>query len=771
MAAAPTPDQRRFLVALSFPGEHRAFVEHVAECLADALGRDKVFYDTWHEHELNRKNLDLLLQKIYREQSLLVVPFFCKDYQQKKWCKVEWDAIRASIFARRQDDALMTFRFDATPIEGFQEIDGYSNINGRPPEAIAELILTRVRSMDGSGAKPQAAPPERGACIQNLPWASIGELFMGREGELAALAGEAAGAAAITQARAIQGMGGVGKTRLAVEIGWRAVQDGKHRSVLFAVAETPSGLLTNLAALAERLGLPERDASEDPVKVEAVLRWLESRDRWLLILDNADSEEAVLKVRGLLPRLSTGQVIITSRQLGWGADVQSVDLPALSEDAAAAFLLKRTERRPATPNDDADARSLARELDGLPLALEIAGAWIKQTRCTLADYLSDWNARREKVLARLDLTNPDVPKSVALTWNKTFETLTPAARALLRLAAWLAPEPIPLGLFERHGDRLAEAAALMTDEMPASDPTPVAPLAAPNVGLDFREALGELARYSMADRDADAFEVHRLVQEAVRLGIAPDRRRAWLECCLGLVNNDCKEDPPANDVRSWPWWNPMASHVKVIADRADAAKIAEPTAWLMNNLGIYLDAKALYVEAEPLFRRALAIREKSYGPDHPAVAVPLNNLAMLLKNTNRLAEAEPLFRRALAINEKSFGPDHPKVATDLNNLASLFIDTNRLAKAEPLFRRALAIDEKCYGPDHPEVATDLNNLAMLLQATNRLAEAEPLCRRACRIRLDSLGADHPDTRTGMKNYARLLEKLGRPWPPDLPRPE
>ena len=85
---------------------------------------------------------------------------------------------------------------------------------------------------------------------------------------------------------------------------------------------------------------------------------------------------------------------------------------------------------------------------------------------------------------------------------------------------------------------------------------------------------------------------------------------------------------------------------------------------------------------------------KSYGPEHPDVATDLNNLALLLQDTNRLAEAEPLYRRALAIDETSYGTEHPKVATDLNGLALLLQDTNRLGEAEPLYLRALAIDEK-----------------------------------------------------------------------------
>ena len=166
-------------------------------------------------------------------------------------------------------------------------------------------------------------------------------------------------------------------------------------------------------------------------------------------------------------------------------------------------------------------------------------------------------------------------------------------------------------------------------------------------------------------------------------------------------------------------------------------------------------------EAEPLYRRALAIGERSYGPDHPDVAIRLNNLAQLFQATNRMAEAEPLMRRALAIDEKSYGPDHPDVATDLNNLASLLWATNRLREAEPLMRRALAIPEASYGPDHPDVAIRLNNLAQLLQATNRMAEAEPLMRRALAIDEKSYGPDHPRVATELNNLAQLLQDTNR----------
>ena len=169
-------------------------------------------------------------------------------------------------------------------------------------------------------------------------------------------------------------------------------------------------------------------------------------------------------------------------------------------------------------------------------------------------------------------------------------------------------------------------------------------------------------------------------------------------------------------------------------------------------------------EAEPLLRRALAIDEQSFGPDHPNVARDLNNLAQLLKATNRLSEAEPLMRRALAIFEHSFGPNHPNVATNLNNLAQLLQATNRLAEAEPLMHRALAIDEQSFGPDHPNVATDLNNLVGLLFATNRLSEAEPLMRRNVLILLSFTATTqhpHPHLRTVIENFFALAEKMGQ----------
>jgi tetratricopeptide (TPR) repeat protein len=185
---------------------------------------------------------------------------------------------------------------------------------------------------------------------------------------------------------------------------------------------------------------------------------------------------------------------------------------------------------------------------------------------------------------------------------------------------------------------------------------------------------------------------------------------------------------------------------------------------LLRNLAGLLERTNRMSEAERLYRRALAIEEASHDPDHPSVALSLNNLAAFLSETNRLSEAEPLLQRALAIFEVSYGPDHSHVAAGLGNLAELLALSDRVSEAEPVCQRALAIEEASYGPDHPNVARRLNNLAELLRATNRLSEAAPMYRRALTILAQftrMMGHQHPIIETVRDNFVEALRESGR----------
>jgi len=570
----------------------------------------------------------------------------------------------------------------------------------------------------------------------NLPFKSIGALFKGRIEFLDDLRSRVAApdgrATAIVSTQAVHGLGGVGKTRAAIEYAWRHA--GDYTALLFISAPSPGELRANLANLVGVLGMKIDGLAVDQ-QMAKVLHWLDAHPGWLLIIDNVDTEEAAREVERLLAKLRAGHVLITSRIANWSAGVEPLELHVLAPEAAREFLLERTPHRRKSADDAARAAVIARELDGLALGLEQAGAYIDKLRLSFAEYLARWEAKHPEVLGWHDMRLMQYPASVAVTWETTFAQLTEPERDLLGVLSWLAPEPIPLFLFE---------AAPLTEAI-----------------ADAREVLAGLAAYSLAqiDTTGDVVRVHRLVQEISRERGEATALRAGLVTALTAVYVAAMGDP--SDVRTWPIWSALAPHAATVARRADADGLMTPASRIMNQTGVYLNTRCQFREAEPLLRRALAIDEQSYGLDHPDVARDLNNLAGLLYATNRLAEAEPLFRRALAINEQSCGAGQPKVAAGLNNLAALLKATNRLAEAEPLFRRALAIDEQSYGPDHSNVARDLNNLAALLKATNRLAEAEPLFRRALAIDEQSYGPDHPNVARDLISLAALLYATNR----------
>jgi hypothetical protein len=175
--------------------------------------------------------------------------------------------------------------------------------------------------------------------------------------------------------------------------------------------------------------------------VAAVCRWLEEHNGWLLILDNVDSEDAAQAIEHLLPRLQRGHALLTSRLTHWhGAEPLALDV--LAEADVVAFLLERTAGfRSVTPQDEAATLALARELGGLALALEQAGAYIQHLHCALSEYLERWRRQEARVREWFDARLMQYPRSVAVTWETTLTQLDASARALLQLLAWLAPDP------------------------------------------------------------------------------------------------------------------------------------------------------------------------------------------------------------------------------------------------------------------------------------------------------------------------------------------
>ncbi len=540
-------------------------------------------------------------------------------------------------------------------------------------------------------------------------------------------------------AAAISGIGGMGKTQTAVEYAY--VYRGEYKVVLWSVADSRDALVSGFAALAQILDLPQKDEKDLSVVAAAVSVWLESNSGWLLILDNVDTIEDLLLVREFAPVAVGGHVLITTRLQATGGIAELVELGEMDPEEGASFLLRRAKREAGL----AMAREISVEVDGLPLALDQAGAFIEETPSTFEEYLELYRKEGAALRARRGKLATE-HKSVTITFSLAFDklaTANPAAADVVRGCAFLAPDDIPEEVFTQAGKEWREPIETLVSK----------PLA-------WVEAIAEAGRFALIHRDAENknLYIHRLVQEVVKDGMSTEECRALAGRAVRALNNVF----PFPEFANWPQCERLLPHAKLAARLVEELGLGSAeAARLLNRIGCYLDGRARYAEAEPLYRRAVDIYEKARGPEHPSTSVYLNNLALLYYNQGRYTDAEPLYQRALAIKEKTLGPEHPSTAINLGNLASLYRAQGRDAEAEPLLQRSLAICEKALGPEHPHTATSLNNLASFFGEQGRHAEAEPLHRRDLDISEKVLGPEHPDTATSLHNLAWSYYNQGR----------
>ena len=625
----------------------------------------------------------------------------------------------------------------------------------------------------------------------NVPYAR-NPYFTGREETLAQLhdilaVGSTAGQ---TLPQAMSGLGGIGKTQTAVEYAYRYRRE--YAAVLWVRAETFETLAADCLALARLLDLPEKDEQDTGHVLQAVKSWLETHCRWLLILDNVEDLAMVRETLSL-----HGNVLVTTRSQLTGAAYHRIDLEEMQPEEGALLLLRRLHLVDAeTPYGAADAaerlkaREISELLAGLPLALEQAGAYIEETGCGLAGYLSLYRDRRSALLNWPTSARSEHPQAVATTWSLSFERVEaahPAAAAFLRACAFLAPDGIPEEIFTEGTHDLGSPLALC-----AADP------------LELGEALGELRRFSLLKRDQEArtVTVHRLVQAVLREAMPRTEQREWAGRVVCAVN---RAFPQAyDDVRQWPLCERLLAQVQACSALVDEYGLSlveaadllyragnyllDHAQWTMaeaflhkalglrtlllgaehvdvaeclNDLAVlYMQLKE-YPKAEPLLRRSLAIYERQMGPSDHIVAVAYNNTAMLLFYLKKYDEAEALYQRSLAIWEQRGWPDHPDVARCLNNLALLYANRGRSTEAEPLYLRSIALWERIQGPRHPDVARCLNNLAKLYAEQGNAAEAEPRYLRARAIRAQLLGPDHPDVAETLDDLACLYTRQAR----------
>jgi tetratricopeptide (TPR) repeat protein len=616
-------------------------------------------------------------------------------------------------------------------------------------EATARRLL--LAGVGESGARPTSAPfpaaaaggpdapevrrfPGQGSAISNLP--ARNRNFCGRSELLEQLHAsvQAEAAAAVVPTGAVHGLGGVGKTQLALEFAHRFASD--YDIAWWVPAELATSATAALASLARRLGVEELANQSD--MVAGLFDRLRQRDRWLLVYDNAERPE---RLAGLLPPGGGGQVLVTSRWSAWGNHAKPLPVNVLARKESVAFLGKRTGA-----DDQAALGELAELLGDLPLALEEAAAYVEETRVGLDEYLALVRDRSRELFGLdqppLDEQQGD-QRRVATVWSLSLDRVhqeAPAAEALLSLCAFLAPN-IPRELPREQPQVLPEDLA-----QAVTDP------------LAYNRMLAVVGRYSLATVTPKTVSMHRLVQAVIQARLGEQGERRWAEVAVGLMRASFPSS--SREVATWPTCQRLLPHVQAVARHAERHRVAgEQAGWLLDRASSYLRERGQYRQARPLAERALEIGEAALGPDHPTVATRRGNLGSVLQDLGDLEGARAQFERALEVSEAALGPDHPTVAIRRNNLGRVLQDLGDLPGAWAQFQRALEVSEATLGPDHPTVAIRRGNLGSVLRALGDLEGARAQLERALAIGEAALGPNHPRVATYRSNLNGVLQAI------------
>jgi tetratricopeptide (TPR) repeat protein/transcriptional regulator with XRE-family HTH domain len=554
---------------------------------------------------------------------------------------------------------------------------------------------------------------------------------------------------ALTQSLAISGLGGIGKTQIALEYAYRYRQE--YSALFWTSAASRETLFAGLLSIATILHLPEQNEQDYSKVTQVVKRWLATHQRWLLILDNV---EDVTIVQDIAPPEQCGHLLLTTRAQALGSLAQRLDVETMGVAESALLLLRRAKLL--TPESSLDqapqeylasAEAIAIEMDFLPLALDQAGAYIEEVGCSLTAYLDLYRKHRTTLLQRRGQIPTDHPESVVTTWSLSFQRIEqtyPAATNLLRLLAFLEPDTIP--------EELVHEGSMVPGQTQQE---------AANDELMLDKAIGELRKFSLVQRNPETrlLRVHRLVQAVLREAMETHEQQRWAEQAVRTTH---RVFPETVEMTTWPQcqrYLPQAQECSRWIKEYNF-RFAEAAALLLRTAQ-YLQQTTLYEQAESLCQLAIHIQQHVFGSEHPSTALFYSELAIIYKDQGKYQQAEPLYQRVLHIQEQALGAEHPNIGLLLNGLANLFFRQGKYGRAELFYQRALHILEQGFGPEHPAVAHSLNGLAILAGVQHKFEQAEPLYQRALYIWEQALGPLHPDVARPLNNLAILFFTQGK----------
>jgi tetratricopeptide (TPR) repeat protein len=527
----------------------------------------------------------------------------------------------------------------------------------------------------------------------------------------------------------LHGLGGVGKTRLALEYAHR--EANRYDLVHWVDAEQPAQARLALAALAERLDLPMGRDTQHAVR--AVLRWLDSgRTRWLLIFDNASAPD---EVRSLLPAAG-GHVLITTRNATWGGQVRSLEVDVFSRPESIELLRHRGQ---GIEFDDADR--LADLLGDLPLALEQVAAMQSATGMPATEYLRQLGEHSPAILA--EGAPRDYPATVAAVFGVAFGRLREEASVsaqLLELLACLGAEPVSLHVL-RSGRDVDPPLGRVLDQLDPAD-----------------DAVRWLNRYGLVrvDEPAQSIQVHRLVQRVVRSELtAPERDTAYANArrLLATANPSDPDNPT-----TWYLHERIGPHLMAAGVHEDESPAAREA--VLDQVR-YLQVRGEHEGSRRLGEQALAAWAGRGDDYHALVCERHVTNALLLAGEYERAEPRIAALHRRLTDDPRYGPDDALTLYTATNIAYLHRIFGRYGLALAVQQDLVARYRRLRGEEHERTLWARNNLAVCLRLLGDFAAAYEIDKALAEARRAALGPDHPAALLSATNLARDLFGLGR----------
>jgi hypothetical protein len=530
---------------------------------------------------------------------------------------------------------------------------------------------------------------------------------------------------------ALHGMGGVGKTQLAIEYCWRYAAE--YDLVWWVRAESPTSMRSGLADLAEAMDLPGADINKKVLNVIDVLQQRDRFFRWLLIFDNANTPE---EVRPYLPPF--GDVLVTSRNSDWAQVAEQLEVDVFTRDESITLLQRRGSGISYT-----DADRVAEQLGDLPLALDQAGAWQAATAAPAAELLRLLTERMNQWLAEAPAAGP--PASLLATWDLAFSELrqrAPGAARLLELLAFFGPDPIAIRLLqEGNTAEVSEPLArVLRDE------------------IQLRRAIREIGRYALAKPNSarDEIEIHRLVQSVLRDQLTLQEQEVTRDAVHRVIG---AANPASPDFKhSWDRHAELMPHIspsRVVFGWSEAGHRAA-----LDQIR-YRFMRGDYERSASLGETAVTKWRTSRGPNDELTLIAQRHWAVAIRELGKYKEAAALNRETLERLRAVFGDDHEHTIATVNSVGKDLRLQGRWQEARALEEENLERSRRVFGSDEPETARAMNNLAVDLRILGDASGALALDKQCLELRQQLLGVEHPDTLITLVNVIRDNADAGR----------